>query len=194
MLSISPSLIERAALYDIVFFDMDGVLSDFDAGIMKLYDMPDGYDEVMWREAKPAGRTASQQYCFENKISKDDFWKKIHSAGADFWAKLPPLHEGVQLWNELQGRCQTVILTSPRYEPTAAAGKMMWLKRHLGVADEGDKRFVVTSLKHLLAMPGRLLIDDTEEKVEMFRAKGGDAWLWPDEAASICHLPRIRRV
>lgn len=188
-------LVERAALYDIVFFDMDGVLSDFDAGYLRLHGYDDSSIEDMRLEGEALGLTASQHYCAIHGISKKEFWETIKQSGTKFWEDLPIMTNGVSLWHELQNqKCQTVILTSPQHEPTSASGKMMWLRNNLGIAVEGDKRFVITSFKHLLSQPGRLLIDDTEDKVEKFRAKGGHAWLWPEDARAISQLKPIRRL
>lgn len=72
------------------------------------------------------------------------------------------------------------ILTSPSLAPSCLEGKVRWLYEHFP-KEKGRhfSDFLIGNQKHLLAWPGRVLIDDAEANVEKFRSAGGEAILFP---------------
>ena len=149
----------------LILLDMDGVLTDFAAGVCKLFGKkPPGSDDRGRSVAEVAG------------INPGLMWRRIDEAGARFWSELEP----TPFANELVTMCrkvgEVVIATSPSSDPGAAAGKVAWLQRRFG---KRFRDFAITPRKELLAAPGRLLIDDTPKHVDAFRAAGGAAVLVP---------------
>lgn len=156
--------------FDVVYFDMDGVLADFANAV--------GYG-LFGREfgsMNPHGRSTVE----ELGVTHDGFWRVLNAADQDFWANIPPLLDGVFLWHHIR-RSGVVcrVCTSPSRQPSCLAGKHTWIQRHLRLDDESYfDGFHMTSKKYELARPGRLLIDDTEKHVTAFRSSGGCSILW----------------
>ena len=98
----------------------------------------------------------------------------------NFWVTVPKFQwsdELVGLWGE---QYDLHILSSTGGGPAATAGKMRWLQEHYPHLVQGA---IFTKDKHLLAAPGRLLVDDDQEKCDAFDAAGGIAMLFnPDSA------------
>lgn len=152
----------------IVFLDMDGVVADFAAGVANLFGLP--LDEV---------EAAGDRTYKVLGLSKAGFYERLEAAGPEWWAGLP-----VYPWaNRLAAACGAVgevyIATSPQSGcVSAGTGKLAWIKAFLPDAFAG-RRFFIGTDKHLLAAPGRVLIDDDPKKCDAFRAAGGRAVLFP---------------
>lgn len=151
-----------------IFVDMDGVLVDFVSTAMQVnggqYDAA-SWPAKEWSIAKVLG------------ITEEAFWKAIDEWGRDFWE-----HLAEHSWaGGLLEACSTIsasvaILSSPSRSPDCHAGKKAWMDRHCP-----DYKLILcdSSQKHLLARPGRLLIDDNDDNVRRWREAGGKAILFP---------------
>jgi len=141
--------------------------------------------------------------------SKKLFWKIIDDAGEKFWGDMPTLplaRELFMLCNEhVNDYRDIIILTSPPLSPSALPGKVMMIKHlfHNVLFPEGrlfsksirrymSRNFIITTLspkddvnshrgKHLLARPGRVLIDDSQANVEKFTQAGGHGIIYPQQ-------------
>ena len=140
----------------LVFGDIDDVLTDFTIFANKYYGINIAYEDIHPQLGRDIIATA-QSYG-----SKGDFW---HDLPQRVWADCPK--SGV--FDLAEG----YILTTPRPEPTCAAGKMEWLNRHW----KGGH--VLTEHKWLLSGPGRVLFDDCEENIAEWRKAGGTGILVP---------------
>jgi len=145
-----------------LFLDMDGVLCDFvTAGFAACGDTfnPVTYPKGEWGLWKALN------------ITEKDMWQAIDST-AGFWGKLqryPWVGELLDLHDDIK------VLSSPHYSQACYAGKLKWHLEHIGPTIE----LILCKSKHLLAAPGRVLIDDSDENCEEWRQAGGHAVLFP---------------
>lgn len=133
-----------------LYVDMDGVLVDFEKG----------YFELTKKHTKqfPKGDAA--------------FWQPLSDAGASFWANLPWMPDGPELWKYIK-RYKPAILTAPSQDPSSRVGKEAWCKMHIN-NQYRELFFASRGMKQMFAGPGRILIDDTEETVKEWREKSGN--------------------
>ena len=114
-LSFSPEPIEEIKL----FLDMDGVLTDFTGACEKLGD-----DMMFW-------------YSNDREL----FWKKITSAGIEFWSEMSWMPGGRELHGFLRssGYFPTILSALPGPERkkaliNAREGKIKWIRKELGAS------------------------------------------------------------
>lgn len=148
-----------------IFLDMDGVLCDFAGGVCALFG----------KDAPQAGDLAQELHQHLG-IAKGLMWSRIAEAGARLWEGLEPLPWADELVALVRSHGELVIATAPSLNPASLAGKLTWLQRRFG---RNFRDFVVTPQKHLLAAPGRILIDDSPRHVDAFSAFGGLSTLFP---------------
>ena len=148
--------------------DMDGVLVDFTRPALAKFDRLSAYDD--W----PPG-----EYDIEGVagVPQDEFWKVLDSAGPEFWAGLPALPWALKLCYLVRNKVGAFhIATSPSRAPASSMGKVHWLQKFF---DPKFRRYMLGSHKYLMAKPGVVLIDDSDEKCEKFVEAGGNAILFP---------------
>ncbi|RQW92782.1 MAG: hypothetical protein EHM79_00195 [Geobacter sp.] len=146
------------------YLDMDGVLADFVGGAFKLFDKE--YDPTTW----PPDKKEIHQVL---GVSSGTFWSKIYSEGSMFWSTLEPYPWAQDFYKLLKGYGGVVFCSSPPRNPSALQGKLEWLQ---GFSGEGEllRNYLFSPVKHLAAVPGSILIDDSEQQCQMFAnvAKG----------------------
>lgn len=136
-------------MIETIYFDMDGVLCDFDYQ-SQLYDI--------WKpEHKPD-------------------WKKVAQLCPDFFAKMPPIFNGLNLlkavqYLEPQYHFQTKILSAIGI-PNGKLGKRIWLKNNTSIKPENVILLDNGKFKHLHATSNSLLIDDNINNVNNFIQAG----------------------
>ncbi len=161
----------------IVFIDMDGVLADFVLGACHVFERPEL--AVNW----PAGE---YRCAVALGVSEEEFWRRIESRPS-FWLHLKcftwahALVEAVESFGY-----RPIICTAPTDDPVCAAQKTQWLQSHFG---RGRLEYFLGKQKHLLAQPGRILIDDSDANCEAFAAAGGHAILFPQRWNSLHQIP-----
>ena len=144
--------------YDLIAFDMDGVLVDFVGGFKKVYGLPDDWHETQFFIEKDIG------------ITEDEFWEVIDRT-PDFFYNLEPLQEGLDLFRWCLNHNENVlIVTSAVHRPNAYPQKCAWFEKYL---PEAKDRYVFTKKKQYLAGPNRVLIDDWEKHVDRWNDWGG---------------------
>ena len=143
-----------------IFCDLDGVLVDLEAGIRKL---PDG-------EARLSAGSGK--------------WKLPNHDG--FWADLPWMSDGRQLWNAIKGSKPTILTKAPRNNPYAPGNKKSWVRKNLGDVPT----IVVTGTKSGHAEKGHILIDDMEKNISEWRARGGIGILHKNTSATLAELKK----
>lgn len=153
-----------------IFLDVDGVLADFAGAAVRACGFPDLVPSH-WHFYEDMGLTA------------EGMWERIH-ADPLFWENLPEY----EWYEELVDMCLSIapvtIVTHPADHPDSWAGKYLWLKERAWAHDD----IVMTSQKHLLAGPGRLLIDDSDSNTDKWHDAGGVAWLFPRRWNQLRHI------
>jgi phosphoglycolate phosphatase-like HAD superfamily hydrolase len=151
----------------IIYCDMDGVLVDFEKGY---YDL--------------TGTSTK-------KFPKGDnsFWQPISDAGAEFWATLPWMPDGKELWNYIK-KYKPNILSSPSQDPSSKVGKEAWLQMNL---QGGYKKayFYNRANKQLFSDKNRILIDDLPNTISEWNAKGGIGILHTSADNTIKELKKL---
>ena len=142
-----------------IYFDMDGVLADFDRGVRELCGM---------EPSDPCGRSPEQD---------DRMWEKIRKVG-HFYDKLELMPKAKEMFNAVYGkygdRCEilTGIPKEKRGIVTARQDKIDWMRRVLSedvvinVCYRADK---IDKCKD----SDTVLIDDLEKNIREWEDKGG---------------------
>jgi 5'(3')-deoxyribonucleotidase len=155
-------------MIDVVLIDMDGVLADFARHALAKFDRSDVYDS--W----PSGKYEIHEII---DMPQDEFWAELDKEGPEFWSSMPALPWALQLCEVVRDMVGTFyIATSPSRAPASSMGKVHWLQNFF---DPRFRRYMLGSHKHLMAKPGVVLIDDSDEKCTNFIEAGGDAILFP---------------
>jgi len=177
-----------------VFSDMDGVLVNFEGGVLKfmnqrfqeLKDQPDHPDHKLARSAaKELGgwdveinkwhiARSDQEKSLARNYRVRDFMYRLVEDDVNLWANLEWERGGKELWNYIKDIPGLEILSAPMAEGSKI-GKRMWVERELGVPVE--KVNLADSKKSYGVHNGKqgLLIDDRDKYVNEFRDGGGIA-------------------
>lgn len=151
-----------------VFWDLDGVHVDFVGGVCQLLGRCPKTTVRDW----PAG-----EYQLEHAlcVSTETITNAIGRGGLDWWAHLDP-HEWQLGLMSVIDQCGGThsILTAPAFSAVEWQGKKLWAERYLP-----DLTLHMSPQKQLLANPGTLLIDDSDQNVQAFWDAGGNAILFP---------------
>jgi len=144
-----------------LFCDLDGVLADFDAGVVRLF-----------------GRNP-------DNVSPKVLWPRLATTSS-FYSTLPWTCDGKALWSELvnSGHKVSIITGSPR-GGWAEAQKREWCARELSLADAQQVIVCPSKDKHLFCeSPLSVLIDDRKQNCELWEAKGGGKYILHRDASS----------
>ena len=130
-----------------LFLDADGVLANFDEGVMRLLGMD--YDRFVKRRGRGA------------------FWRELAKA-PDFYARLPLMPDARELFDAVE-HLKPTILTGLPLGKWAAPQKVAWAAEHF------PKVPIITCMardKHRYMEPGDVLVDDRENHREAYEAHG----------------------
>lgn len=165
---LTQYLNERASVHKI-YFDMDGVLTDFPAAFVKV-----------------DGRTTQEV----EKEGDENFWKHVDKGGLEFWAKMPWIKGSRNLWNYAKStKIPLALLTAPaRRLPNSPKGKLIWVARELGPV---DVTMVRAKYKQDYASPNTILIDDLLPNIKRWIAKGGIGIHFKSPQQAMKELKRI---
>lgn len=123
---------------NILYFDMDNVLVDFQSGI----------------DATPPEVLAAYADDGTGKPHYDDI--------PGIFSRMKPIPSAVEAVQTLSQHFDCYILsTSPWNNPTALSDKLAWVKRYFG--EVFYKRVILTHHKNLCLQPGAWLIDDRDK-------------------------------
>lgn len=149
---------------DRIYFDMDGVLADFDRGVAEL--------------------AGFEKHCKQGESSAEDdlMWDAVRKVG-HFYDRLSPLPGSIELFCDLFARygdrCEilTGIPTPRRDMPTSGDDKVAWVRRLLPA---GVKVNVVyrREKKNFCKGKGSILIDDFHKNVSEWERHGGTGILF----------------
>lgn len=127
----------------IIFCDLDGVLSDFDA------------------HAKAEGK-------LDDKGQPK--WDALDYA---WWSSMPAYDGMKDFYQTLRGMAHTRMLTAPVLNSGCHGGKAAWVVTHLGKFGLSDLVICPAKDKQLLAGPRRILVDDRQKNIDEWTAGGG---------------------
>ena len=148
-----------------IYFDMDGVLADFDRGVVELCGM----------------RQLPQD---ESRTDEEDalMWEKIREVG-HFYDKLEPMPGAVEMFRKVYdlfgAKCEilTGIPKPERGIVTSAEDKVAWTRRIL--SDNVKVNTVARKDKKLFCTgPDSILVDDLEKNITEWKAAGGTGILF----------------
>lgn len=142
----------------IVFMDMDGVVCDFIFGIHQLGISPSSISSFRISQSEH-GYNGSNLGDYMN-INTKLMEREINLKGELFWINLPPIKEGLKLYQEIKSDPnveEIYFLSNPSLFKGACDGKIKWLFKYFL-----DPKFIFTKNKELLIGENRLLIDDLE--------------------------------
>ena len=151
----------------IIYCDMDGVLVDFEKGYSDLTN------------TKPA----------KSFNGKAEFWEPISKAGAQWWANLPWMNDGQELWRYIK-KYKPNILSAPSQDPSSIVGKEAWLKMNLQNSFK-KAYFYNRANKKLFAGPNRILIDDMKQTIDEWNNAGGVGIFHTSAADTISQLKKL---
>jgi len=157
----------------IIYLDMDGVLADFDRGAKAF-----GFDTTTLNHSRSE---LNQQ----SIAIKETLYDAI--AFTEFYAELPFMPDGLELWNALRGYRPFILtgLPSFRHRVDAKAAhedagekKRQWCRKYLGLHDQ--ERVICTLSWKKKSYVGHhgpaeyaLLIDDRERNITEWKEAGG---------------------
>ncbi len=150
----------------IILLDLDGVLANLVDASITAHNAPTLHDECdtynYWR------KWPSNEHPGE-KMKDAEFWK--YCSGYGFWTGIKPYDWAFDLYKGLNKVADVKICTRPRHDdPDCVQGKIDWCKTHLNVPAED----VITIYdKWLLSSENHLLIDDSDENVDLFNGGYG---------------------
>lgn len=135
----------------ILYLDMDGVVADFERGIVDLAPEIKNF------------KTYQDQEELSRKIDDTCF------ANPDIYHDLPPIEGAVEIVWELAEIYDIFFLSSAMWNlPESFTGKRIWIEKHFG--ELGKKRLILSHRKDLLN--GHFLVDDrTQNGAGEFRGE-----------------------
>lgn len=151
---LSERLMKGINSKHIIFCDLDGVLADFEQGVINKFNK--NVDEI-----KPGL-----------------LWGVINKSNT-FFDTLPWMPKGRELWSNIQ-KYNPIILTGvPSGSKTGAEQKIRWCKRELGP----DIQVITcaTKEKPIYCIKNSILIDDRTDNLNAWNKKGGKFLLYDEE-------------
>ncbi len=162
-----------------LFLDMDGVLTDFTSACEKL--------------------SGNMMFWYSN--DRELFWKKITSAGIEFWSEMSWMPGGQELHVFLRssGLCPTILSALPGPErkkalTNAREGKIKWLRKELGPSYAEAAILCYRPEKALQSGCARVLIDDNSENIREWEEAGGIGILHKNTNRTIRCFTRVLKV
>lgn len=143
---------------------MDGVCCDWAGAVFTLFGR-----ENKW----PIGHNDIKSIL---NVTSEKMWEKIDLYDDKIWTNLQEYPWFKEMYNRLLTKYDVYFLTSPSQSKYSASGKIQWLQNRFG---KQFNKYIITTHKHLLANKNSILIDDTLEKIQLFREHGGKGLLFP---------------
>lgn len=130
----------------LIFLDLDGVIADFDMHAdVHNKRLPDG------------------------KLDRE-------SLDYEWWSSIPVFKGAHDFYDALRKIAHVKFLTGPMINPASHGGKAEWIRKfhpERGKWLLSDLIICPAKDKHLMAGPGRILIDDTKRNIDDWEAAGG---------------------
>lgn len=129
---------------------------------------------LLWGQKLNIDSSRGLQYIFDNLEKHPDYHQ-------DYWATMPWLKNGKELYQFCAEIAPTYILTAPSNNPLSSYGKHIWINNNLKTRD-----FAICPAKWACASKDTLLIDDNKKKCDRFTLAGGHAFLYNPEIFEEC--------
>lgn len=156
----------------IIFLDLDGVFHNFDKAICSELKLD--------YESRKLRNGAKDDYDYiEKTVTKEVYDSTVTRLGTNFWESLEILPWANTLYNvcvDTAGKNNVFFCSSFGKFYAGASVKAVRVK-----AEYDTDNIVLTRHKHLLAAPGRILIDDKPANISKFEDFGGTGILWPSQ-------------
>lgn len=164
-----------------IFIDLDDTLNSFTMPVLRFFGCPVGvYDYHRFPVEVGYDMLAAYEKLKPEGLPTYDvptFWDRV---GRQVWASVPMSREFdviLDLATQHVDQDRIGILTSPTKDPNCLAGKLDWI--HMYLPSWLWRQYSIGPRKHFCARADSLLIDDSDEQVNMFRKEGGQAILVP---------------
>ena len=176
-----------------IFLDLDDVLAEFTMAALQCIGCPVGIREHHRYDPKWGFDIikAANWLHLTHTFTPERFWAALPR---EFWECLPKTKECdwlVEACAALVGKENVCILTAPTYQPYVAAAKIAWIHKVLPEWLHGQ--FLIGKPKYFCARQDALLIDDSRDNVDYFRAFGGQAILMPRPWNPLFYLKDAQR-
>ena len=155
-----------------IYCDMDGVLCDFEKNIKNTL----GISIQKWMSINP----------------KHERWQPI-VAKKDFWANMPWLNDGKNLWRFIEKYNPHILSAASQEDPNCKMGKHRWIFRNLNMP-AGRIHLVQRHEKQTFAKTGgqpSILIDDYVKNTREFSMRGGIGITFKNAGQVIRELKRL---
>jgi len=162
------NLLKEVNEYEI-FCDMDGVLTDFDKQLYLFTGIKGGRE-------------------YEKKKGTEAFWDEIDKGGLKYWSEMPWMPDGKKLWNYIKDKNVRILSSPARTIPESSKGKRIWVKKNLGSVELLLRQ---AKNKQEFAKKNAILIDDMDENIKQWKAKGGIGILHKSAADTIKKLKEL---
>ena len=188
-----------------IYCDMDGVLVDFEGGIVDLINqdlkdpsrVPETFLKLYKKLQNKLEELGRDQEIEISDLSRDPekriqaVRKYMYARAEDdleFWSNLEWTPDGKQLWNHIKDMSpQVIILTSPMRKEGSHNGKLEWVKSKLGA----QYQVILETEKWKYSGPNKLLIDDFLTNIEPWAQSGGLVIHHQNASDSIAELEDI---
>ncbi len=145
---------------DRIFFDMDGVLADFEKGVRELAGLPGFSDQ---------GRHTNEE--------DDAMWRKVREVD-HFYLRLDPIDGAVEMLNKViaayPGKCEILTGIPKPWRGIASSGedKIAWMRKYFGGVIPVN--IVLSEEKpNYCRGAGSVLIDDMKKNIRGWEKAGG---------------------
>lgn len=156
------------------YFDMDGVLCNFDKKIQEL-------------KLNSGRNVSSDSLTGEEKNQRETFWKEIGKMGTEFWESLESvdiIYNYIKLLKPLADEKKitlnilTKVPTNPACHDYAIKGKQTWIETHFG-KNFFNKILIIDSDKTKYCKDiNDILIDDRESNCSKWKQAGGTSFIF----------------
>lgn len=167
----------------LVALDLDGCIANFTKAVCKVLNQD--YDKVLKNWPNGVYETSTVL-----GISNTQMWKAIDRT-KNFWENIELYDYSKELVNKLMDRYDVYICTSPARHPNCYSGKAAWIQKHF---PKLSRKMVITPAKHLLAGTVRVLIDDSDEKINKFIEFGGIGLIVPQCWNSLHSMKNVNKI
>jgi 5'-nucleotidase len=153
-----------------VFFDMDGVLADWEGKFAKHF----GTERDPWT------------------IPDKEMWPMVKNVD-NYWEDLEFMKDTQKVWDYAKKNANIEILSGySNHDKRSIPGKKTWLKKHKDKLGTGFKINLVRAFEKAdYANENAILIDDLEKNIKAFREKGGKAILFKNATQALKELKRF---
>ena len=161
-----------------LFLDMDGVLADFDAGVLSVLGMP------------------AEQY--RALYGGNAFWRDLNNKAPHFYVDLPMMPYATDLCAALWSY-GPIVLTGAHFRSDpckiAEEDKRQWLRRHLPDTGLAETMIACRSedKRHHIRAAGDVLIDDRLKYASLWTDHGGVFIHYSDPASWQHTVQEVRR-